>query len=134
LSTDNRTMTISYSEKHIKFTMVYGILMILIGLLAIYEDGSSIYSYLWLVLGLLQTGTTLYQKKYQYLTIDNTRITRHSLKSKSIQISDIKKVRRFRNSYKIETLESTLNINKNLIETESLYKLDDFFKELKLSA
>jgi len=114
--------------------MVYGILMILIGLLAIYEDGSSIYSYLWLVLGLLQTGTTLYQKKYQYLTIDNTRITRHSLKSKSIQISDIKKVRRFRNSYKIETLESTLNINKNLIETESLYKLDDFFKELKLSA
>ena len=134
MSTDNRTMTISYSEKHIKFTMVYGILMILIGLLAIYEDGSSIYSYLWLVLGLLQTGTTLYQKKYQYLTIDNTRITRHSLKSKSIQISDIKKVRRFRNSYKIETLESTLNINKNLIETESLYKLDDFFKELKLSA
>ena len=125
-------MTIKYNPKRIKFNLGYGVIMIFVGLMSVYSSNST-FSYLWVVLGFLIAGTALYEKKHQYLTLGENKITRHSLIPKSVEISEIKKVRKFRNSYKIETSESTLTINKNIIEPESLIRLDDFLKELNFS-
>lgn len=124
-------MKIKYTKSRIKNNLGYGILMIGIGIFAVFNDSSS-FHYLWLILGGLQTGTTLYEKKNQYLTIDNNRLTKHSIIPKTIVISDIIKVRKFVNSYKIETPERTIEIDKNIIEIESLFQLDNYFNNLKL--
>jgi len=125
-------MKIKYIESRIKNNLGYGLLMIAVGLFAVYNDSSSLFSYLWIFLGGLQTGTALYEKKNQYLTIENDKITKHSIFPKTIDTSEIQKVGKFVNSYKIETRNRTLIIDKGIIENESLFKLEDYLSNLNL--
>lgn len=127
-------MKINYIKNRIKHNLLFGILMMILGLFAIYEDMLSVFSYLWVLIGVLQLISTLNEKKHQYLSIENNKLTRHSIFPKTIEISDIRKIRKSKNSYKIETSERTLKIDKNIIEAESLYKLEDYFNSLDLKA
>lgn len=106
--------------------------MIAIWLFVILYDSSSFVHYLWLLVGGLQTGTAIYERKKQYLTIENGRITKHSIFSKTIDVDKIQKIRKFVGSYKIETEARTLKINKGIIEDESLYKLEDYLNSLEI--
>lgn len=126
-------MKIKYKEKILKFNLFYGMLMIVIGILWVANDSSSFKNYLWIIVGALQTGSYFYDKKFQYLSIENNKLTRHFLIPRSIEIEKIKKIWRFRNSYKIETDKKSLRISKNLIEEDSLFQLDQFFETLNLN-
>lgn len=108
--------------------------MIGVGLFAVYINSSSIFSYLWIFVGILQLATSLYQKKHQYLTIEEDRIVKHSLLPKSIALSDIKRIRKYMNSYKIEAENSSIRIEKDFIENDSLFKLNHFLDNLELKA
>ena len=125
-------MKIKYEEKSLKFNLVYGLFMIVIGIFAVANDSNSFFNYTWLIIGALQIGTYFYNKKFQYLTIENNRLTKHSIFPKVIELNEIRKVRKFVNSYKIETDKTTLRISKNIIEKESLYKLNQVFENLNL--
>ena len=125
-------MKIKYEEKILKFNLIYGMFMILIGIFAVANDSHSLFNYTWLVIGALQTGSYFHNKKFQYLTIENNKLTKHSLIPKSIELNEIKKVRKFVNSYKIETEKTTLRISKNIIEKDSLYKLNQVLDDLNL--
>lgn len=125
-------MKIKYTERRIKNNLGYGILMIGVGVFAVYSDSLSAFSYLWIVFGALQAGTALYEREYQYLSIKGKSLTKHSLIPKTIEIGEIEKVRHFVDSYEIVTAERTLTIDKGIIETESLFQLQDFFSSLKL--
>ena len=125
-------MKIKYVEKSLKFNLVYGLFMIVIGIFAVANDSNSFFNYPWLIIGALQIGTYFYNKKFQYLTIENNRLTKHSIFPKVIELNEIRKVRKFVNSYKIETDKTTLRISKNIIEKESLYKLNQVFENLNL--
>ena len=108
--------------------------MFLMGIFTIYEDSFSIYSYLWFTLGALYLLTTYYERKNQYITIENNKLIKHSIFKKTIDVNDIKKIRKYVSSYKIETSDKTLKINKDIIEAESLYKLEDYFKKLNIKS
>lgn len=123
---------IRYIKNRSSFNIAFGILMIMVGLFAVYENNFSIYSYLWVVLGTLQLGVAWYEKKKQYLTIEDDKLTLHSLIPKSIEISKIKRIKKDTNSYKIETTEKALKIEKRKIEPESMYRLEDYFNRLGL--
>lgn len=127
-------MKIKYIKSRIKYNLGFGFLMICVGLFALYEDHLSALGYIWVFFGALQAGTALYAKKNQYLTINNEKLTKHSIIPKSVEINKIRKVRRFANSYKIETPEKTITIDKGIIENESLFKLEDYFNKLKINA
>ncbi|GGW95501.1 hypothetical protein GCM10008086_25730 [Salegentibacter mishustinae] len=71
-------------------------------------------------------------KKHQYLTIDNNTLTKHFPIPKKININEIKKVRKFKNSYKVETNKGRITIFKDLVEKDSLRNLDHFFNGLNL--
>lgn len=127
-------MKINYIKKRITYNLYFGILIMLLGLFAIYEDLLSVFSYVWVLLGVLMVIRALNERKHQYLSIENNKITRHSIFPKTIEISAIQKIRRFENSYKIETADKTLKIDKDIIEAESLYKLEDYFNSLEIKA
>lgn len=126
-------MKIKYKEKILKFNLFYGMFMIVIGILWVANDSSSFKNYLWIIVGALQTGSYFYDKKFQYLSIENNKLTRHFLIPRSIEIQKIKKIWKFTNSYKIETDKKSLRISKNLIEEDSLFQLDQFFETLNLN-
>lgn len=124
-------MKINYCKSVIRNNFGYGLTMIGLGIFAVYINSSSALSYLWIFLGILQAGTSYYRLKYQYLTIEEDKLVRHSLIPKSIPLREIKKVRKFMNSYKIETHNKSMRIQKNFIDGESLQKLNIFLEDLK---
>lgn len=123
---------IRYPKSRIQNNLGYGIIMIGVGLFAIYINSSSIFSYLWVFIGIIQLCTSLYQRKHQYLTIEQDKIVKHSLIPKSIALSEIKRIRKYVNSYKIESQNTSIRIEKDFIESDSLYKLNHFFDSLDL--
>ncbi len=123
-------MKIRYCKSVIRNNYGYGLTMIGLGFFAVYINSSSVFSYLWIFLGILQAGTSYYRQKYQYLTIREDRLIRHTIIPKSIALSDIRRVRRYMDSYKIETHNESMRIEKHFIETESLQKLNLFLKDL----
>lgn len=74
-----------------------------------------------------------YEKKYQYITIENGVLTLHSLLSKKVQLNQIKSVVRFAGDYKLKTDTSELIINTNYIDEESLKDLDSVLLKLNLN-
>ena len=125
-------MKIKYEEGRLKSNLVYGSFMIIIGIFAVFNNSSSLFNYAWIAIGLLQAGTYFYDKRYQYLTIENNYLTKHFPIPQTIHLSEIQKVRKFKNSYRVETDRKKMTISKNLIEENSLDKLDQFFKTLDL--
>lgn len=123
-------MKIRYCKSVIRNNYGYGLTMIGLGIFAVYINSSSIFSYLWIIIGILQAGTSYYRQRYQYLTIREDRLIRHSIIPKSIALSDIRKIKKFVDSYKIETHNQSMRIEKNFIETESLQKLNLFLEDL----
>ena len=126
-------MKINFIKKRITHNLFLGGFMLLAGIVMWIKADRILISSLWIVIGTLQFGFALYERKHQYITIENGLITKHSIFKKEIEIDKIEKVRRFKSSYKIETADKTVTINKNLIEAESMYRLDDFFKSLNIN-
>lgn len=124
-------MKIRYCKSLIRNNYGYGLTMIALGIFAVYINSSSVFSYLWIVLGILQAGTSYYRQKYQYLTIKNDRLIKHSIIPKSIALSDIRRIKKYMHGYKIETQYQTILIEKSFIESESLQKLHIFLENLK---
>ncbi|NJW53220.1 hypothetical protein [Salinimicrobium oceani] len=123
-------MKVRYPKSRVKNNFIYGLLMIAVGLFAIYINRESLFSYLWVFIGMLQTGTAYYQKRKQYLTIEGNHLIKHSFIPKSIQISEITRIRKFVDSYRIETTGQSLLIEKSFIEEDSLQELNHFFESL----
>ena len=124
-------MKIRYCNSVIRNNYGYGLTMIGLGIFAVYINSSSVFSYLWIFLGILQAGTSYYRQRYQYLTIKEDKLIRHTIIPKSIALSDIRRVKKFMDSYKIETHNQSLRIEKNFIEKESLHKLNLFLEDFK---
>ena len=124
-------MKVRYPKSRIQNNFIYGLVMVAVGFFAVYINSSSIFSYLWILIGLLQTGTAYYQKSRQYLTIEDDKLIKHSIIPQTVQISEIKRVRKFVNSYRIETGNGCIRIEKSFIEEESIKDLNRFFDTLK---
>lgn len=124
-------MKIKYCRSLIRNNYGYGLTMIGLGIFAVYINSSSIFSYLWIFLGILQAGTSYYRQTYQYLTIKEDKLIRHSIIPKRIAVADIKRVKKYVNSYKIETHNQSMRIEKDFIDRESLQRLNLFLERLQ---
>ncbi len=125
-------MKIKYESKRLKFNLWYGCLMIVIGIFGVINDAGSFLGYIWLFFGSLLVATYFYDKKYQYLTIEDGFLKKHFPITRSIKIDEIKKIRKYVNSYKVETENKSMRISKGLIETNSLIQLEQYFQSLNL--
>ena len=126
-------MKIHYTKKRFKNNLIFAIVWTVLGLLNLNYFGENNWmDFAFLATALLYWVSYFYERRNQYLSIENNTLTKHSIFPKTIKITDIKRILRFEGSYRIETSEKTLKINKDLIDAESLYKLDDYFKTLEL--
>ena len=106
--------------------------MIGIGLTTFFWSDTLTIRYFWTFFGIIQVATAWYFKNTPYLTIEDNKLTKHAPFPKLIEIDEIRKVRKFVNSYKIETSDKTLTIDKNVMEPESLSRLTDYLNALEL--
>ena len=126
-------MKIYYTKKRFRHNLIFAIFWTVLGFLNLkYDEGNTWLDFGYIFVSLLYWGSYFYEKRNQYLTIENNMLTKHSIFPKTIAVTEIKRIRRFEGSYKIETSEKTLRINKDVMDVESLYKLDDYFKSLEI--
>ena len=126
-------MEIKYEKSRFRNNLYYGILMLVSGLIIVFiSDTLSVFRFLWVLLGILHLGSAWYYKRFPYLIIDNKTITKHSLYPASIEIGEITRIWKMANSYRIETSDKTLTIEKHVMEPESISRLADYLNQLEL--
>ena len=126
-------MIIYFKKKRLNFRLFNGIASLVMGLISLLSDFQFFFVYAWLILGLLEIGTWYYQNKFQYLQIENNVLTKNSLFPKSIELSKITAIRKYRNSFLIESKEKNIKIYKDVISTGSLYQLTDLLNEIQVN-
>ncbi len=126
-------MIIYFKKKRLNFRLFNGIASLVMGLISLLSDFQFFFVYAWLILGLLEIGTWYYQNKFQYLQIENNVLTKNSLFPKSIELSEITAIRKYRNSFLIESKEQNIKIYKDVISTDSLYQLTDLLNEIQIN-
>ena len=79
-------------------------------------------------IGIMSIAIYLYQYFEKYVVIENGYIKMSSLFSKKIKTSDIKEFKKFAGDYIFKTDSQELTINTQIIDADSLKKLDEYLK------
>jgi hypothetical protein len=125
-------MKIRFTNKRLRYNLIFGILYVALGVVAIIFDSNNFFNYLWTVLGTIHIGTYLFENKKQYLTIENGIISKNQLIPKKINLNEIKRIKKFAGDYILKTDSTELRINTELIEKSSLLELNTVLENLNL--
>ena len=125
-------MIIYYQKKKLNYQLYSGIGFLIFGIAIVLLNNFSLIYYTWVLLGLLQLGTWYFKKKHQYLYITEDSLTKNSLFPKSIKLTELTAIWKFKSSFTLETRQAKLKIDKDQMEDESLYKLTDFLNQIEL--
>jgi len=123
---------IYYQKKKLNYQLYSGIGFLISGIALVFLNNFSLIYYSWVLLGLLQLGTWYYKKKHQYLYITDGTLTKNSFFPKSIKLTELTAIWKFKSSFTLETSEAKIKIDKDQMEDESLYKLTDFLNQIEL--
>lgn len=125
-------MKIRFTNKRLRYNLIFGILYAALGIVAIISDLNNYFNYLWTLLGIIYIGTYLFENKKQYLTIENGIISKNHLIPKKINLNEIKRIKKFAGDYILKTDTTELRINTELIEEKSLAELNVVLENLNL--
>jgi hypothetical protein len=75
----------------------------------------------------------IYQKKYQYITIENGSIRKNDLFRKEVQLSEIRTIEKYAGSYILKTDTKKLRIDTSIIAADSLAELNAALERLMLN-
>ena len=106
--------------------------MVGIGLSTLIWSETSTIRFFWIFFGIVQLASAWFFSNNPYISIEDRKLTKQSLLRKTIEINKITKVWKYVNSYKIETADQSLTIDKNTMEPESLYRFTDFLNEMEI--
>jgi hypothetical protein len=98
--------------------------MVVLGILGVLFNSNNIFVYGYLLVGILQLGTYLYENNKQYLTIENGIISKNHLTPKKIHLKELKGIKKFAGDYVLQTDSTELRINTEFIDEKSLIELN----------
>jgi hypothetical protein len=75
----------------------------------------------------------VYQKQYQYITIENGSIRKNDLFRKEVQLSEIRTIEKYAGSYILKTDTKKLRIDTSIIAPNSLRELKAALEKLMLN-
>ena len=88
--------------------------------------------YGWLVLSIAYLSIYFYQRQNKYLTIENGIIKINSPFGKKLNLTEIKRIKKFAGDYILKTDKSELTINTQIIDPKSLTELNTELEKLNV--
>ena len=126
-------MKIRYTKKRLNHSLIFGILWLIISLLGIFTKESPYWTdYAFLIISFLYLGTYFYEKRNQYLTIENGLISVNQPFGKKIRLTEIKRIKKFAGAYILKTDKVELTINTQMIDPNSLADLNTELEKLNV--
>jgi len=126
-------MKIHYKKRQLNFNLIFGIIWFVYFFVQFYFDDKLHWiDYGWILISLTYFGIYFYQKKYKYVSIENGIITVNGPFGKKLNLTKIKRIKKFAGDYIIKTDKKELTINTQIIEPNSLAELNAELEKLNV--
>jgi hypothetical protein len=124
-------MRIGYKKRTLNINLILGIVWLIFGLLSLNYNGENRWSdYGYLLFGILYLILYFYQKQYKYLTIEDGILKINGSFGKKINLTEIKRIKKFAGDYILKTDKKELIINTQIIDPKSLTELNTELEKL----
>jgi len=126
-------MRIRYKKRHLNINLILGIIWLVWFFISDFtKEKLNWTDYGWIVISLMYLGIYYYQKKYNYLTLENGIIKVNGPFGKKLNLNEIKWIKKFAGDYIIKTDKKELTINTQIINPSSLAELNAELEKLNV--
>ena len=126
-------MKIDFTKKQLHLNLMYALLFSIIGGFSIlFTDADPWMLVVALLLPISFVLKYVYQKKYQYGTIENGSIRKNDLFRKEVQLSEVKTIEKYAGSYILKTDTQKLKIDTSIVAADSLAELNKALEKLAI--
>ena len=126
-------MKIGYKKRHLNVNLIFGLIWLVWFFVGVFgKEELNWTDYGWIFIPLMYLGLYLHQKNYKYLTIENGIINVNGPFGKKLNLTEIKRIKKFAGDYILKTDKSELTINTQIIDPKSLTKLNTELKKLNV--
>ena len=126
-------MKLAYRKKRVYLNLVFGVLWLLMGIVqVVLRDSVSWLDYAWFLVAAAYIGGSFYQYYFQYLTIDNNQIKMNWIWGKKIDLREVNTFKKFAGDYILKSEDAKLTINTQIMDKESLQKLNSVLQAHEL--
>ena len=124
-------MRIGYKKKHMNINLIFGLVWLVwffLGILT--KDEPNWTDYGWIVISAMYLIVFFYQRQNKYLTIENGVIKVNDPFGKKLNLTEIKRIKKFAGDYILKTDKKELTINTQIIDPNSLAELNSELEKL----
>ena len=126
-------MKIAYKKKHLNVNLILGLVWLVWFFVGVFgKEEPNWTDYGWIFFSLMYLGLYFYQKNYKYLTIQNGIIKVNGPFGKKLNLTEIKRIKKFAGDYIIKTDKKELTINTQIIDPNSLAELNTELEKLNV--
>ena len=123
-------MTISYKRKRLKHYLIFGLIWLGLGAIALIFDPDNYFNYGYIIIGFLYLGTYIFEKKNHYLKIENGFLIKNNLILKQIKLDSNTSIKTFAGDIILKRNNAELRVNTDFLEENSINKLNKKLIEL----
>lgn len=128
-----KKMRIGYKKRNLNINLILGIVWLIFGLLDLnFSKENRWTDYGDLLFGILYLILYFYQKRSKYLTIENGILKVNGSFGKKINLTEIKRIKKFAGDYILKTDKKELTINTQIIDPKSLAELNTELEKLNV--
>ncbi|WP_372518347.1 hypothetical protein [Winogradskyella sp.] len=126
-------MKIRYKKRHLNINLILGIIwLVWFFVFDFNKEEMNWTDYGWLVISIAYLSIYFYQRQNKYLTIENGIIKINSPFGKKLNLTEIKRIKKFAGDYILKTDKKELTINTQIIDPNSLAELNAELKKLNV--
>ena len=126
-------MKIEYKKKHLNVNLILGLVWLIWFFVGVFgKEEPNWTDYGWIVISILYLWLYFYQNNYKYLTIENGIINVNGPFGKKLNLSEIKRIKKFAGDYILKTDKNELTINTQIIDPNSLAELNTELEKLNV--
>ena len=126
-------MKIGYKKRNLNVNLISGLIWLVWFFVGVFRKEEPNWTdYGWIFISLMYLGLYFYQKNYKYLTIENGIINVNGPFGKKLNLTEIKRIKKFAGDYILKTDKSELTINTQIIDPNSLAELNAELEKLNV--
>ena len=126
-------MKIGYKKRHLNINLILGIIwLVWFFVFEFNKEEMNWTDYGWLVISIAYLSIYFYQKKYKYVSIENGILTVNGPIGKKLNLTEIKRIKKFAGDYILKTDKKELTINTQIIDPNSLAELNAVLGKLNV--
>lgn len=126
-------MKIGYKKRHLNINLILGIIWLVWFFVFDFNKKEMNWTdYGWLVISIAYLSIYFYQKKYKYVSIENGILSVNGPIGKKLNLTEIKRIKKFAGDYILKTDKKELTINTQIIDPNSLVELNAVLGKLNV--